>query len=618
MTNKILFTALMLISLSGFSQTNKVLTGANNQATIYRGGLGSNGAFWLPTHNEDLYTDMPMKGRARFTDKLQVHDGTNWVDVGGGIPTWQDVIAADRNVELRGNNQGISLYSTGGNSPITFAAYGTNGGNVSHADLNLRDEASGIFTAGIDYGGYSKVSQIAVVGGYGGVTLGAYYEAGMMGQGSNILKIPNNVSPGTRNTWILPEVPANVTTRYMVGTVNGKVAGSDGNVNVPLAWNDITGSPYDSEDLISVIGEVAAGGGTVQFANIAGDASENYSLVNYIANSSQKFGANDNILYSDRSVDFNGHGFNHDKVSYVSYNGTDAQTVKLAEDTDITFLYDASVIDADLFTGMSALVRPSGEQLEGLFNDEDVTAVFYSDTAGGEFGVTMEIDYFNDNALYLVNQNNLYPDSVFLGYIYMGKAPIYFHIDLPEVEYNPENQTVVVADENGDLKKTTLQAPGLNTSAAIENTITNKGIRLQNSGELSINLGVYPRQNEISIFDPNEPTLNRIAMERHNIAYTYQPGNVAFKIGFPTSGDGIYKTATFQNKTGDVALLSDVYGRYAERTDITASMSVTALNAAYPNAMGGFEVGCPNMTPPTIYKKMSNTTGWYVIQTTKI
>lgn len=88
MTTKILYIALALMSLSAFSQqTNPkiTLTGTNNQATIYRGGLGANGALWLPTHDEDIFTDIPMKGRVRFTDKLQVHDGTNWVDVGGGL-----------------------------------------------------------------------------------------------------------------------------------------------------------------------------------------------------------------------------------------------------------------------------------------------------------------------------------------------------------------------------------------------------------------------------------------------------------------------------------------------------------------------------------------------------
>lgn len=116
MKKKILLIILALISLSAFSQqTNPkvTLTGTNSQATIYRGGLGANGTLWLPTHDENLFTDMPMKGRVRFTDKLQVHDGTNWVDVGGGVGGTSrfgiedNTSMVDRNIDM--NNQDLKI-----------------------------------------------------------------------------------------------------------------------------------------------------------------------------------------------------------------------------------------------------------------------------------------------------------------------------------------------------------------------------------------------------------------------------------------------------------------------------------------------------------------------------
>jgi hypothetical protein len=321
-----------------------------------------------------------------------------------------------------------------------------------------------------------------------------------------------------------------------------------------------------------------------------------------------RFGIEDKTTEVDRNVDMDNNNMLFDNTKKFQINGSDTLNYVSYTGENMGWSYENSTGNADwddfstFYYGNYVGIPQEFVNVHILIDGEETEFEYF--LVDAEFGV-----YIGEKA----TDGNTY---ALAGADIIKKISPTVVLNVAEKEY--EGESVLIVDESGAVKQTNYPAPSLDAAAAVSNTIYNKGIRLQNSGELSINLGVYPRQNEISIFDPNEPTLNRIAIERHNIAYTYQPGNVAFKIGFPTSGDGIYKTATFQNKTGDVALLSDVYGRYAERTDITASMSVTALNAAYPNAMGGFEVGCPNMTPPTIYKKMSNTTGWYVIQTTKI
>lgn len=88
MKNKFLIILLALCTLTGFGQNDPkiTLTGTNNQATIYRGAVGSNTAMLLPLGTHDLiYPDLPLKGRIQFnllTNELEVHNGTEWVGAG--------------------------------------------------------------------------------------------------------------------------------------------------------------------------------------------------------------------------------------------------------------------------------------------------------------------------------------------------------------------------------------------------------------------------------------------------------------------------------------------------------------------------------------------------------
>lgn len=59
-----------------------------------------------------------------------------------------------------------------------------------------------------------------------------------------------------------------------------------------------------------------------------------------------------------------------------------------------------------------------------------------------------------------------------------------------------------------------------------------------------------------------------------------------------------------------------VDGKSITNTSLTVSQTASDLNTLYPTATDGLEVKCPNITPPTIYKKTSVTGQWMVVEAT--
>ncbi|RWW91874.1 SGNH/GDSL hydrolase family protein [Flavobacterium cerinum] len=123
MKQRFLIYLIALFSLGGFaqSQTKVTLSGANNQATITRGGIGANSALWLPVTSDNLFSDVPMKGRLRLNDvtsKLEVHDGIDWIDA-SGFSAWKQREYSEGQVVTKEINSVLYVFKSTSNSNET-------------------------------------------------------------------------------------------------------------------------------------------------------------------------------------------------------------------------------------------------------------------------------------------------------------------------------------------------------------------------------------------------------------------------------------------------------------------------------------------------------------------
>ena len=232
MKNKFLIILLALCTLSGFGQNDPkiTLTGTNNQATIYRGAVGSNTAMLLPLGTHDLiYPDLPLKGRIQFnllTNKLEVHNGTEWVEAGGngvGSETLQEVFNA---------SNGLDIYAT---APGILAIMGKR--SILQAGVGMIDINSSNTGLEGDVGIQGTTVEIQSSNTGDRIILNDHFN----GNGVTLLSYSPNFSgstkfttKGSNNSNIVYNLPKSETsgTFTLVKSVNGKVADENGNVTI--------------------------------------------------------------------------------------------------------------------------------------------------------------------------------------------------------------------------------------------------------------------------------------------------------------------------------------------------------------------------------------------------
>jgi len=131
MKKNILLLLTLFVSFFALAQDPIITTlGATNRAFKYLGGVKVDSCLIIPVQsNNAVYAGLPQKGRIRVnsaTNLFQYHNGTTWINLANGIPSWADVLAignvADRDVYM--SNHKIYL---GSNSDFSIREQNVSG-----------------------------------------------------------------------------------------------------------------------------------------------------------------------------------------------------------------------------------------------------------------------------------------------------------------------------------------------------------------------------------------------------------------------------------------------------------------------------------------------------------
>jgi hypothetical protein len=477
MRKKILIFVFALISLSGYSQNDPkiTLTGTNNQATIYKGAVGANTAMLLPlgTHAA-LYPDLPMKGRIQLnaeTNKLEVHDGTQWVELGSGVGASGTLNDVTKIGNWSQNNIRVAAY---GATDKTYTEVNTNGLEFHTGSLYFPFTSTIIRTQNhvptqnnvIELPGGSGTMPLSVNGKfadiYGNIAVVSADDAqNVFARGSEVILDENSAS-GARIAYEVKDdfgdhssysqtpdkVEFALTGEMEIKAGNGlKLTSADGNV-VPK----VTNTDGDKNMVLSINGSYADANGNVTLSGGGGNP--------------YRFGVDgeDEKLTDDRFVDFNTHSAVFDNVGQLIMRGwnnpaTSYQGVMYKTLSDFKDSWGSDENEnMEVFNGKSIIVYYTGapgtmfEEFPYFEGADQIKFRLYNSATSEVNEINYErqdVFAYEDNQVIFVGPEINDTNISYAGYNYIEYVSPNIQLNLPSAPY--ENQYPIVYERNGNL-----------------------------------------------------------------------------------------------------------------------------------------------------------------------
>ena len=272
---------------------------------------------------------------------------------------------------------------------------------------------------------------------------------------------------------------------------------------------------------------------------------------------SKRFGIEDTITSGvDRQIDMGNEGMYFDNISEFQLYGSYTQkTIMVDDGTIYPEILDGSEV-SDGLTGKSVL--GSATYPNSLAN----SSIFVTLENSNEYEFDYTYDADSDSYWYVNNDNSIIGLNI-ISYKVTTKNTVNFFADLENEGDFDYSTPILKIDQYGKVTKANIyqpdepEVPSLNDAAQVGDVIYNKGIRLTNTDNgYGVDLGYFSR--ELSLYELANPTGDKFSISGNGFNVSKSADNVNFGVLMPASGNGIQKYATFQDKNGTIALLSDV------------------------------------------------------------